>query len=433
MPDVAICVVAYNRIHSVQRLLCSLDKADYDCDVKLYISIDKSDTNIVHEFAHNFNWRHGTKELILHEENLGLRKHILSCGEILNKHDALIVLEDDIFVAPGFYKYAIAATKKYQNDRTIAGISLYNFPICYHSWQPFTPLPSDSDVFLMQNAQSWGQIWMKKQWQQFKQWYDNNCEEFEELPHLPKSICSWPKSSWLKYHTRYCIETNKYFVYPYMSYSTCFADPGIHCKDVSPRFQSVLGYDVLTQFRFEPSVIYDAFFENKNIPVWLGLTEKEVCVDYYGDKVNREHKQYWLSRNLLPYKVIKSFGLQLRPYELNIKYNVEGRDLFLYDTHIEDVVQKNSDCKSRQSCYQYVLDTSMIHVLEKQLADSDNERENLRRIIEQCHLEMNNMGKSLMRVHNKNAKHLKACRHLIILSSTMLIALITLIAFMCSN
>ena len=78
--DIAICVIAFNRLASLKRLLSSLDNAVYPCTVKLYISVDKSDTNAVEKCAEEYIWKFGDKEVILHEENLGLRKHVINCG-----------------------------------------------------------------------------------------------------------------------------------------------------------------------------------------------------------------------------------------------------------------------------------------------------------------------------------------------------------------
>ena len=351
--DIAICVIAYNRIDSLQRGLYALEQSVYNASVKLYISVDKSDTDLVERFATDYKWPFGEKEVILHDSNLGLRKHVLSCGDLLEKHDALIVLEDDIWVSKGFFMYVQQTVDRYEAEDDIAGISLYNFPISYHSSQPFIPLAVDSDVYLMQNDQSWGQVWMRKQWFEFKRWYSDNCEEFTEKPHLPKSICSWPRSSWLKYHTRYCIENNKYFVYPYKSFSTCFSDTGVHTLESSPRFQAQLYGSTVGKLNFNPMVVYDSFFENIKIYEWLNLSSKELCIDYYGDKGNREHMRYWLSREQVPYKIVQSYGLVMKPYELNVKYNIEGNDLFLYDTTISTVNDIEESVVDRQFYYMY--------------------------------------------------------------------------------
>ena len=113
MKNIAIVVVAYNRVTSLNRLLNSLLQADVE-DAPLIISIDKSNTDTVERFANNFIWPFGEKKVITHDKNLGLRTHILSVGDWLDMYDAIIVLEDDIVVTPGFYRYAVSAYSYYQ-------------------------------------------------------------------------------------------------------------------------------------------------------------------------------------------------------------------------------------------------------------------------------------------------------------------------------
>lgn len=361
--NIGICIIAYNRINSLRRVLHSLDSAYYPHQVDLNISIDKSNTDQVENFAASYEWKHGKKNVITHEQNMGLRKHVLSCGELLQRYDALVVLEDDISVSESFFIYALQCVEKYANDDSVAGISLYNFPVVYHNQKTFCPLKTDSDVFLMNCAQSWGQVWMKKQWFAFRKWYDEHNEEFSFQSHLPNSICSWPKSSWLKYHTRYCIEQNKYFVYPYHSLSTNNADAGTHVQASSTLFQAPLQYGLQKKFNLNPSMKYDGFFENKLLYEVLGLKESECCIDFYGEKQNRENKRYWLSATSQSYKIIKSFALSFKPYELNVIRNVEGSDFFLYDTTIKAKrVAKVS--AFRMTYYLFNYNTSFKHTIK---------------------------------------------------------------------
>lgn len=333
---IAICCVAYNRIDSLTNLLDSLTKAYYPHEVTLVISIDYSGKNDVELFARNYQWKHGMKQIIAHEKNLGLRNHILSCGDLLKDYDAVIVLEDDVVVAPSFFYFTEQCVEKYKDDDAIAGISLFNFPLNHYSQMPFYPLRTDSDVYLMKIAQSWGQVWMKKSWKAFREWYDNNNGEFDVMPHLPEVICRWPKSSWLKYHVRYCIENDKYFVYPYCSMTTDNVVPGVHCRTVTTYEQAHLLYGLKQEFVLKPMMRYDGFFENEAIPEWLGIAARDICVDFYGRKKNRQNKRYWLTCELLPYKIVKQFALQMKPFEWNIIKNIEGNDLFLYDTSIAE-------------------------------------------------------------------------------------------------
>lgn len=362
--NIAICIIAYNRIDSLKRVLNSLERSYYDEPVTLIISIDKSDTTLVEDFAKQYNWKQGKKRIIAHSENLGLRKHVLKCGDLLDEYDALIVLEDDISVAPSFFYYAKQCVEKYADDENIAGISLYNFPLNYQNQLPFYPLHSDSDVYLMQCAQSWGQVWMKKQWFAFKDWYTEHSEEFGELPYLPKAICNWPKSSWLKYHSRYCIEENKYFVYPYVSLSTNNADVGTHYSGTTTLFQSQLLYGEKKFFNLNPTIYYDGFFENELLSDYFQVEKDDICVDFYGEKGNRLTKRYWLTREKKSYKIVSSYSLSYKPYEFNIINNVKGQEVFLYDT--------NDICKNRFieikrlfDIYIYNKDLSLIGLMKQ--------------------------------------------------------------------
>jgi Glycosyl transferase family 2. len=218
MNKYAIVVIGYNRPVSMQRLLNSLSQGIYGNDkITLIISIDNSGTDEVKKCADIFFWKFGEKKIVVYPKKQGLRQHILHCGDFLYDYDAIAVLEDDIVVAPGFYTYMKETVKKYHDNDQIAGISLYNHLWNVHVNMPFEPVPTIYDTYFFQFAQSWGQIWMKKQWFDFQKWYKQNREEFGEINGVPESVCGWPSSSWLKYHIRYCVEKDKYFVYPYKS------------------------------------------------------------------------------------------------------------------------------------------------------------------------------------------------------------------------
>lgn len=50
-----------------------------------------------------------------------------------------------------------------------------------------------------------------------------NNKSFKDDATLPQNLFTWSEKSWLKFHDRYCIETNRYFVYPYVSLSTNYS------------------------------------------------------------------------------------------------------------------------------------------------------------------------------------------------------------------
>lgn len=331
----AIIIIGYKRKDSIERLLRSVEQANYGGDtVDLIFSIDNSGTSIVEEYVKEYVWKHGKKIVRTFPQRQGLRKHILSCGSYLSEYDWLIVLEDDLIVSPNFYQFAKQAVVFYQNDDRIAGISLYSHKRNVLANRVFVPQDSRYDVFFLQFAQSWGQVWMKDAWQKFLNWYAEHEDTSLESDDFPQRISNWSKSSWLKYHIKYCVDTNRYFVYPYRSLSTCFADIGEHQEYASTISQVPLEYDVREQYALcpfdESRVKYDVYFE----PICLPVPER-TCIDLYGQKklaeINSGKYHYCLTSKPLNLPLKASYGLNMIPHEQNVEDQIPGNDIFLYE------------------------------------------------------------------------------------------------------
>ena len=337
MEKIAIIAIAYNRVRSLERLLASLSAAHYGSEqVPLIISIDKSDTDEVERYADSFAWQAGPKTVVRHERNLGLKAHILSQGRWLDEYDAVVILEDDVVVARDFWNYVRQTVTRYGDNDEVAGISLYGFAVNYHVRRPFVPLRTSDDVYFMNCASSWGQVWMRRQWRCFESWLASHAD-FTYSPALPLSILSWKAQSWLKYHTRYCIEENKYFVFPYVSYSTNFSDLGVHVDVQNSLYQVPLMQGRSGTLRLpgnvSDGVAYDGFFENKALYAALGVAEADCCLDLGGANGNRVGKRYWLTTGRHPYAVKRSYALVRRPVESNVLEDCAGSGIYLYDTH----------------------------------------------------------------------------------------------------
>ncbi len=338
MEKIAIIAIAYNRVHSLERLLASLSAAHYGSgQVPLIISIDRSDTDEVERYAESFAWPVGPKTVVRHERNLGLKAHILSQGHWLDEYDAVVILEDDVVVARDFWNYVRQTVALYKDNDEVAGISLYGFAVNYHVRRPFVPLRTSDDVYFMNCASSWGQVWMRRQWRCFESWLASHAD-FTHSPALPLSILSWKAQSWLKYHTRYCIEENKYFVFPYVSYSTNFSDLGEHVDVQNSLYQVPLMQGRSGTLRLpgkvSDGVAYDGFFENKALYAALGVAEADCCLDLGGANGNRVGKRYWLTTGRHPYAVKRSYALVRRPVESNVLEGRAGSGIYLYDTHV---------------------------------------------------------------------------------------------------
>lgn len=354
MGTIAIVAVGYNRPDSIKQLLQSLQCADYDQDqVDLVVSVDKGERQQeIVSVVENINWAHGKKKIRAFSQRQGLRSHIIQCGDLTETYDAVVILEDDLMVAPYFYSYVKQAVTRYNDDEHIAGISLYKHQTHPGINRPFEPANNGYDVYLQQFAMSWGQCWTRTMWQHFRAWYnENEGKNLSEGNILPTYISNWNKQSWLKYYMRYIVEEDKYFVYPYFSLATNASDVGEHCRIPNNDFQVSLqeGNPEYRFPHFEDAIKYDVFFERIGIEdkVFPELNGKKL-LDLYGDRITYGDTKYLLSINSLPYKVVKTIQLRYRPIEINCIYPSAGEGIYLYDLSVpSDAPRINMDIITR--------------------------------------------------------------------------------------
>lgn len=329
---IAIVAVGYNRLSSMRRLFDSLLNAQYDhYDIPLVISIDCSGDEELYDYVKSFDWPYGEKYVNIQDTRLGLKAHILQCGDLTIYFRGIILLEDDIFVSEFFYQYVEKAVEFYYSEERIGGISLYQnemggqFPVIY--------MNDGSSTYLKQGAASWGECWTDKQWNLFKEWYANITEERIQELDIQENIKKWAKA-WSKYYKAYLVDTHRYFVFPQISHTTCFGDAGENSSEPSNLGQANLLCGVPHYYfkPFDEMIRYDTYGTNEDIYKWLEMTPDQLCVDFRCEKINIRKCRYILTPAVLPLKKVRSFGLMMRPIELNIKYDIKGEGIFLYDT-----------------------------------------------------------------------------------------------------
>ena len=326
----AIVAVGYDRAGALSRLLSSLKAADYAGfeNITLVISIDKGGDPAVTETAEAFDWTHGEKRVIKREERMGLKRHILSCGDLTEEFGSIIMLEDDLFVSPLFYAYTCAALSKVQDDDKVAGVSLYSHKFNVFARFPFDAVDDGYDNFYFRFPSSWGQAWTSAQWKGFKSWLEKHDGEDLSGNGMPSFAAAWGESSWLKYALKYAIEEDKTWFYPRVSHTTNFFDEGEHSKEAVTDLQVPLPRGKKRDYCFslpdQSGASYDQYFEND-------LLEYEA--DIYGLKRQDgflKDKPFY-SAEILPYEVLKSYALSLRPVDSNILFNIPGEGIYLYD------------------------------------------------------------------------------------------------------
>lgn len=336
-----IVAVGYNRTKPLQRLLNCINKADYcgDTDVRLVISLDRADNCVeMKKLADDFYWEHGEKEVILHSKRLGLREHFLFCGDLTQKYGNIIFLEDDVYVLPSFYHFAKKCADKYENDDRIMGVSLYSLRYSETAHRPFTPLNDGNDVYFAQ-LMSWAPVYFPNQWKAFREWYNHEPKPMEDVTCLPDNVRQWKMTSFKKYHIKYTITHEKYFVYPQVSYTTNFAEAGQHYVKDDDNLQVPLIIGESDDYRlpdFDDSrSVYDAFMEMKPFcmkKLCTSLSDYDFDVDLYGNK-RRENitARYCITGNKVK-SHIKSWGCKTVPHETNVILNVPGSIFHLAKT-----------------------------------------------------------------------------------------------------
>lgn len=341
----AIVIPCYNRPDSLQNLLNSLLLADYNhlSRVTLIFCADYSGADDVCCVAENFEWPFGEKCIIKHDQNIGLRKNIIFCGDLSQEFGAVIVLEDDIIVSPGFYQYAKAATEFYIEEINIAQISLYAYDRCEVELERFYPLQDGHDSYLARWASSWGQVWTDLQWNGFKEWYiDKTHEDLQSLD-IPSKVKRWDDRSWKKYFIGYLVDTEKYVVYPYIGYATNTGVCGEHCCSSgiiqAPMVQAPLAIAAPRQFNFAVFdlcyIRYDSYFQpEKQLVDHLcpELTSYDYEVDFQATKMLKEVKTPYLLSTRHCEIPTKSFAWTLFPLEMNLFVNLKGDKICLAKT-----------------------------------------------------------------------------------------------------
>ncbi len=328
---IAIVVVGYNRLSGLQRLLNSLLKANYPVDgVPLVISIDASGNQGLYDYVNSFIWPYGQLSINIEKERLGLKRHIFQCASLSKYFKGVIILEDDLFVSPFFYHYCEECLEKYGDNEKVAGISLYSEETNGYVGLPFQPEQSGGDVFAWQTVCSWGELWNERMWNEFTEWLKKWDGDFGPIDMMNR-IKGWERA-WSKFFYAYLISNDKYFIYPYQSLTTNFNDAGGEHGGGDNGIVQVSLLQGKKNYQFEPFedlVRYDVYCQNKGIPQWLNVDEDDITVDYYGLK-DTYKGHYILSPFQLPYEVVDSYALSMRPWELNIKYDIKGTGVYLY-------------------------------------------------------------------------------------------------------
>jgi hypothetical protein len=158
-----IILFAYNRPWHTEQTLSALICNELARDSVIYFFIDgpKSDanreqiekqkqvTNIINKYKSYF------KESFVEvsPQNKGLANSVIyGITEVINKHEKVIVLEDDIVTSEGFLRYMNEGLDIYDKENKVAGVSGFSF------------IDSSVSTYFLRNGSCWGWGTWKRVW-----------------------------------------------------------------------------------------------------------------------------------------------------------------------------------------------------------------------------------------------------------------------------
>ncbi len=339
MSDFAIVVAAFQRPHSLERLLRSLEAAARNVSKRptLVISVDGgagAERDACVACAASLCWK-GEKRVISHDRNLGLKAHILSCGDLTEQLGAVVLLEEDVGLSPMALRFAEGALERYGDSPGVAGVSLYSLIYNEFALRPFLPIDDGFDTYFAQTGSSWGAIWTPRQWSRFRTWLSRTNPQMSAT--LPPIGRAWPSaSSWKKAFNAFLAETGGYVVFPRFSMTTNMGDAGAHAATPMTHLTSPLslGRD---RFAFadldESRARYDPFLEIEPESLKAAapfLRDFDFDIDLTGAKeLETLTKPFTLTCRQSSKPDIFSFGLKHYPLELNVILQEAGGEIGL--------------------------------------------------------------------------------------------------------
>lgn len=269
-----VLVSVYNRRKSFLECIEYLKKNILASETILYVVSDaayrEEDKGIIELIRKDIKNIKGFKEIIAlnRERNLGSYISINSAiEEIINQHEKIIFLEDDIRVSPFFLKYMNDSLEKYKDEMKIFSISGYNFPI--DNMENILK----EDIFLWGRYWPWGMGTWKDRWEKidwdlkkYKEIFSNkeNIKKFNSIEPNYFSLLERDRQGIVKAtDARVCFHTfvnNMYTIYPRktLTVNRGHDGSGEHCGIDKKYFLQQLDED------FDP-VLIDDLKENKEI------------------------------------------------------------------------------------------------------------------------------------------------------------------------
>lgn len=159
-----VALFAYARPEHTRRTLEALaaNALARDSDLIVYADAarDEREASLICAVRELVRGTTGFRSVTLVErgENFGLARNIIEgVGDMLHRHERIIVLEDDMVTSPFFLTYMNQALERYADDDRVVSIHAYVYPVA-------GPLP---ETFFLRGADCWGWATWRRGWKCF--------------------------------------------------------------------------------------------------------------------------------------------------------------------------------------------------------------------------------------------------------------------------
>lgn len=259
-----ICLFTYNRLSETIKTLEALKNnfLSKQSDLFIYSDGGKNYEDLekilkVRKYIHSVS---GFKSITIFESkiNKGLANSIIDgVSKVLENHDKIIVLEDDLVSSPNFLDFLNQSLNFYKHDHNIFSISGYTLNL--------PSLPGTKDYYFGYRASSWGWGIWKDRWSKID-WnvsdYDNfknnkkTIKKFKrggsDLPRMLKNQITGKIDSWAIRFCYHQFKNNLLTVFPSKSklVSIGFSDEATNTVRTK-RFNTPLDEELKREFEFQ--------------------------------------------------------------------------------------------------------------------------------------------------------------------------------------
>jgi glycosyltransferase involved in cell wall biosynthesis len=156
-----IALFAYNRPEKLKIAIESLSNNELSGASDLYVFVDgpksTKDAFLIQDVIEIIQGTNGFKSINLHtsEINLGLASSVRKGIDfVLSLAPTVVVIEDDLIIAPSFLEYVNEGLSRFKNDKRVASIQGYQYPI----------VPPLQKAVALRGADCWGWATWKDRW-----------------------------------------------------------------------------------------------------------------------------------------------------------------------------------------------------------------------------------------------------------------------------